>query len=205
MPRIIPPQVPDSEFPIVKSHVFFSQIVHPVQVLWKAVQPPDASFTLSSFVRLRSQLRVHCVLFSRSVMKMLHQYRVLGCIASDWPTGELCATGHNTLCPADQPLFSFVPGSQWQDAQEWLKIAPGEVQAWNGKTFLYPYYLYSFSLFWGWSNSVTGFQERWVRPQACQCSQGAWTMHLITCFNLAWHELFKLLDKEIIVGASQLK
>lgn len=95
-----------TQFPIVKSHVFFSQIVHPVRVFWKAVQPPDASFTLPSFVRFWSQFRVHCVLYSRSVMKMLHQYRVLGCLASDWPTGELCATGHNTLCPADQPLFS---------------------------------------------------------------------------------------------------
>lgn len=74
VPRIIPPWVPDLELRIVKFHVFFSQILQPVQVLWKAVQVSDASLTHPSFARLKSQLRVHCVLSSRSLVKVSHQY-----------------------------------------------------------------------------------------------------------------------------------
>ncbi|KAK4827477.1 hypothetical protein QYF61_018713 [Mycteria americana] len=40
----------------------------------------------------------------------------------------------------------------------------------------------------GWSNTGTGFLERWSMPQACQCLRGIWTMPLTTCFNF-WSAL----------------
>jgi len=30
----------------------------------------------------------------------------------------------------------------------------------------------------------TGFLERWLMPQACQCLRGIWTMLLKTCFDI---------------------
>ncbi|KAK4831810.1 hypothetical protein QYF61_019240, partial [Mycteria americana] len=41
----------------------------------------------------------------------------------------------------------------------------------------------SISLPRGWSNTGTGFLERWSMPQACHCLRGIWTMPLITRFN----------------------
>jgi len=42
----------------------------------------------------------------------------------------------------------------------------------------------SISLITGWwSNSGTGFLERRLMPQDCQCLRGIWTMSLITAFN----------------------
>ena len=35
----------------------------------------------------------------------------------------------------------------------------------------------------GWSNTGTGFPERWSMPPACQCSRGIWTVPFRTCFN----------------------
>ena len=35
----------------------------------------------------------------------------------------------------------------------------------------------------GWSNTGTGFLERWSMAQACQCLRGIWTMLLITTCN----------------------
>ncbi|KAK4824758.1 hypothetical protein QYF61_018492, partial [Mycteria americana] len=46
----------------------------------------------------------------------------------------------------------------------------------------------SISLPRGWSNTGTGFLERWSMPQACQCLRGIWTMPLTTCFNF-WSAL----------------
>ena len=34
-----------------------------------------------------------------------------------------------------------------------------------------------------WSNTGTGFLERWSMPHACQCLRGIWTVPLIICFN----------------------
>jgi len=39
-----------------------------------------------------------------------------------------------------------------------------------------------------WSNTGTGFLERWSMSQACQCLRGVRTMPLITCFNF-WSAL----------------
>ena len=36
----------------------------------------------------------------------------------------------------------------------------------------------------GWSNTGTGFLDKVVNAQACQCSRGIWTMPLIICFNI---------------------
>ena len=52
---------------------------------------------------------------------------------------------------------------------------------------------FNFSLSWVattrvWSNSGTGFLERWAMPHACQCLRGILTMPLITCFNF-WSAL----------------
>ncbi|KAK4824299.1 LOW QUALITY PROTEIN: hypothetical protein QYF61_013044 [Mycteria americana] len=52
----------------------------------------------------------------------------------------------------------------------------------------------SISLPRGWSNTGTGFLERWSMPQACQCLRGIWTMPLITCFNF-WSALKRLVDR----------
>ncbi|KAK4810457.1 hypothetical protein QYF61_004237 [Mycteria americana] len=35
----------------------------------------------------------------------------------------------------------------------------------------------------GWSNTGTGFLEKWSMTQACQCLGGIWTKPLITCFD----------------------
>jgi len=41
----------------------------------------------------------------------------------------------------------------------------------------------SISLLGGWSNTATGLLERWLMPQACQCSRGIWTISLTTCYS----------------------
>ena len=46
----------------------------------------------------------------------------------------------------------------------------------------------SISLLRGWSNTETGFLERWSMPHPCQCLRGIWTMPLRTCFNF-WSAL----------------
>ena len=46
----------------------------------------------------------------------------------------------------------------------------------------------SIPLLRGWSDTGTGFLERWSMPQACQCWRGIWTMPLTTCFDF-WSAL----------------
>ncbi|KAK4824315.1 hypothetical protein QYF61_013060 [Mycteria americana] len=54
----------------------------------------------------------------------------------------------------------------------------------------------SISLPRGWSNTGTGFLERWSMPQACQCLRGIWTMPLITHFNF-WSALTWIVTKDL--------
>lgn len=49
--------------------------------------------------------------------------------------------------------------------------------------------LASISLLIRWSDTETGFPERWLMPQVCQCfGHDIWTMPLIICFNF-WSTL----------------
>lgn len=56
----------------------------------------------------------------------------------------------------------------------------------------------------GWSNTGTGFQERWLMPHTCQCLTYIWTVPSIISFNF-WSALKWSGSWIIIVGHFQLE